>query len=108
MEALTRLVFAEPAARDLDSIVTYIALDNPAAAEKVFRAIVATAERLTNFPSLGRPGRLPDTRELTVTGLPYLIVYRATADRVTVLAVFHGARDLARALAERDEGLPGQ
>lgn len=105
---MTRLVFAEPAARDLDSIVTYIALDNPAAAEKVFRAIVAAAERLTDIPSLGRAGRLPDTRELVVTGLPYLIVYRAAADRVTVLAVFHGARDLARALAERDGELPGR
>lgn len=96
-----RLVFAEPAERDLDSIIGYIAIDNPAAAEKVYRAIVATAERLTRFPEIGRPGRLPDTRELTVASLPYLIVYQVTADVVTILAVFHGARDLALALAER-------
>lgn len=99
---MTRLVFAEPAERDLASIIAYIAFDNPNAAEKVFRAIIATAERLTDFPQLGHAGRLPNTRELAVVGLPYVIVYQVTADRVTVLAVFHGARDLARALAERE------
>ncbi|MDR6293700.1 MULTISPECIES: type II toxin-antitoxin system RelE/ParE family toxin [Inquilinus] len=100
-----RLVFAEPAERDLDSIIDYIALDNPAAAERVYRAIVAATERLARFPEIGRAGRLPDTRELTVTGLPYLVVYQASADVVTILAVFHGARDLALALAERKAGL---
>jgi len=102
---LTRLVFAEPAERDLDSIIDYIALDNPGAAETVYRAIVATAERLTNFPEMGRSGRLPGTREFPVSSLPYLIVYEVGADVVTILAVFHSARDLARALAERKSEL---
>lgn len=59
-----RLVFAEPAERDLDSIIDYIALDNPTSAEKVYRAIAASARRLTDLPEMGRPGRLPGTREL--------------------------------------------
>jgi toxin ParE1/3/4 len=60
------LFFAEPAERDLKGIIDYIALDNSAAAEKVYRAIVAAAGRLIRFPEIGRVGRLPDTRELTV------------------------------------------
>jgi toxin ParE1/3/4 len=96
-----RLVFAGPAARDLNSIIAFIALDNPRAAEKVFRAIRAAAERLVRFPEMGRPGRLPGTRELPVSSLPYLLVYEAGAALVTILAVFHTARDLARALAGR-------
>ena len=96
-----RLDFTEPAERGLDDIIDYIALDNPAAAEKVYRAIVAAAERLTRFPEIGRVGRLPDTRELTIASLPYLIVYQVAAETVTILAVFHSARDLGRALAER-------
>jgi len=100
-----RLVFAEPAERDLKDIVDYIAFDNPAAAEKVYRAIIASAERLTRFPEIGRIGRLPDTRELTIASLPYLIVYQVAAETVTILAVFHGARDLVRALNERRAGL---
>ena|SRR5580692_8110692 len=102
-----RLVFTEPAEHDLDGIIDYIALDNPSAAEKVYRAIVATAQRLTDFPEIGHVGRLPNTREFSVTSLPYLIVYEVTDDVITVLAVFHGARDLARALIER-RGEPKQ
>ena len=95
------MVFAEPAERDLGGIIDYIALDSPAAAEKVYRAIAAAAERLTDFPELGRPGRLPDTRELLVSTLPYPIIYQVGAGVVTILAVFHTSRDLAQALAER-------
>ncbi len=100
-----RLALAEPAARDLDSIIAYIALDNPAAAEKVFRAIADAALSLTDFPEMGQRGRLADTRELTVPGLPYQIVYHIDGDAVTVLAVFHTARDMARALADRRKEL---
>ena len=103
---MKRLIFAEAAARDLHAIVDYIALDNPAAAEKVYRTIAASADRLRQFPELGRPGRLPDTRELSIGALPYLIVYEVDADAVTVLAVFHTSRDLARALAERRQEHP--
>jgi toxin ParE1/3/4 len=96
-----RLAFAEPAARDLEDIIDYIALDSPTAAETVYRAIVAAAERLCDFPEAGRPGRLPRTREWRVVSLPYVIVYQVRDDAVMVLAVFHGARDLRRALADR-------
>ncbi len=98
---MRRLVFAEPAERDLGGIIDYIALDNPAAAEKVYRAVAAAAQRLGDFPEIGRPGRLPDTRELLVSTLPYLIVYEVGAGVVTILAVFHTSRDLAQTLAER-------
>lgn len=101
-----RLVFAEPAARDLDAIIDSIALDSPAAAQKVFRAVVATCKRLGEFPGLGHAGLLPATREFSVAGLPYLIVYEVYADTLTILAVFHGAQDLTRALAERRSELP--
>jgi toxin ParE1/3/4 len=96
-----RLLFTEPAARDLDSIVSYIGFDNPRAAETVYRAIVLSAERLKDFPSLARTGRLPGTRELVVPSLPYVIVYSADADVITVIAVIHTARDLNAAMMSR-------
>jgi toxin ParE1/3/4 len=98
---LKHLVIAEPAARDLEGIVDYIALDNPVTAENVYRRIVRAMERLPEFSDLGRPGRHPDTRELSVSGLPYLIVYEVSTEAVTILAVFHSSRDLARALPDR-------
>ena len=101
---MKHLVIAEPAARDLEGIIDYIALDNPVAAETVYRGIVQTAERLPEFPALGRSGRHPGTRELSVPEMPYLIVYEVGAETVTILAVFHTSRDLARALRDRMEG----
>ncbi len=101
---MTLLVIAEPAARDLEAIVDYIAQDNPVAAETVYRGIVRAVERLPGFPALGRPGRHPGTRELSIPRLPYLIVYDASPKAVTILAIFHTSRDLARALRERIEG----
>jgi toxin ParE1/3/4 len=86
---LKQLVIAEPAARDLEGIVDYIALDNPVAAEKVYWGIVSAAEKLPGFPALGRPGRHPETRELSIADLPYLIVYEVGSEAVTILAVFH-------------------
>jgi toxin ParE1/3/4 len=50
---------------------------------------------------LGRPGRHPETRELSIADLPYLIVYEVDPDAVTILAVFHTSRDLAKALHDR-------
>ena len=41
---------------------------------------------------MGRPGRVPKTRELVVSGTPYLVIYRVKNDRLEVLRVFHGAR----------------
>jgi toxin ParE1/3/4 len=96
-----QVVLAEPAERDLASIIEYIAQDNPPAAEKVYRAIADTVHQLADFPEMGRPGRLPETRELRVAPLPYLIVYQMTPDRVTILAIFHTSRDLRKALGER-------
>jgi toxin ParE1/3/4 len=96
-----RLVFAEPAARDLDDIIDYIAFDDPRAAEKVYRAVVTAATRLGDFPNIGHAGRVPGTRELSVTSLPYIIVYEVGGEAITVLAIFHAARDLARAMEAR-------
>ena len=96
-----RLVFAEPAAEDFNALIDYIALDNLVAAEKVFDVITAAARQLVDFPGMGRPGRVPGTRELPLPSLPYLLVYRVEVDTVTILAVFHSARDLNRALQER-------
>ena len=51
---------------------------------------------LCDFPEAGRPGRSSGTRELTVRGLPYIIVYEVNTERpeeLLVLGVFHGAQD---------------
>ena len=95
------LVITEPAEDDLEAITDYIAQDNPVAAEDVYLHIKGAAKSLPEHPSLGRSGRVPGTRELSISDLPYLMVYAVDSEAVTILAIFHTSRDLARVFRDR-------
>jgi len=86
--------WTQPANDDFLGIVEWIAVNNPDAAATVGRRILAAVKQLDDFPFLGRPGRSPDTRELVISGLPYLAVYcieSAPPRSVVILRVLHGA-----------------
>ena len=87
-----KIAWTARAVRDLEAVRDYIAQDSPRAAQGVAAAILASVERLVDFPASGRPGRLPHTRELVVPGTPFVIPYRVEASAVEILAVIHGAR----------------
>lgn len=74
------------------SQLAYIAERNPRAAVDMGDAILAAVARLADYPGSGRPGRVQGTRELVVTGTPYVVVYRVEPSAVTILRVLHGAR----------------
>jgi len=86
------VAWARPAERDLIDILDFIAADDPAAAIATLDRIEAAALRLADFPHSGREGSVPDTRELRIPGLPFLLVYRVRESAVEVLRVLHGAR----------------
>jgi len=77
---------------DLRDIAEYIARDNADAADRVTDRIVVATATLSTFPSIGRPGRIDGTRELVVSGTPYIVPYRIRPDRVELIAVLHGAQ----------------
>ena len=79
---------------DIERIRGYIENDNPHVATDVVVRIHQTARFLTLFPRIGRRGTIPNTYELLVRGLPYMIVYEMDhRDKVTILAIFHCARE---------------
>jgi len=86
------LSWTRPAEGDLVDILDFIARDDPAAALGAIDRIEAAALRLTDFPLLGREGAVPDTRELPVPGLPFLLIYRVQGATLVVLRVLHEAR----------------
>ncbi len=88
-----RVCWLPQAANALDEEFAFLARRNPDAARRVFQRIVLTTRRLSDFPASGRQGHVPDTRELVVSGLPYVIVYKVRANAVEILRVFHTARD---------------
>ncbi|KAA3501412.1 type II toxin-antitoxin system RelE/ParE family toxin [Rhizobium rhizogenes] len=88
-----RLVWTPRYLRELDSIGDYIAERNPRAAAKVVRVIHQTTARLLSVnPHLGRNGEIADTRELVISGVPYIVAYRITDRQIEVLFVQHAAR----------------
>jgi addiction module RelE/StbE family toxin len=82
------------AAEDLEYIFSYIARDSQAAAQRVVKGVYDRAGTLSAFPYLGKTGRVKGTRELPLTPLPYIIVYRALdpVDAVEIVSVIHAAQ----------------
>ncbi|MGC9195821.1 MAG: type II toxin-antitoxin system RelE/ParE family toxin [Syntrophobacteraceae bacterium] len=80
------------ALKNLDAEADYVAQDNPQAAAELVKRVFDSVDVLAKNPAIGRPGRVPDTRELAVTGTPYIVPYRVKGRTVDILRVFHGAR----------------
>ena len=78
-----RVVWTGRAVSDLGALRTYIARDNERAADDMVVHIVNRTERqLSALPKSGRPGRIPETRELVLTGTPFILPYRIVGDAV--------------------------
>lgn len=80
------------AERDLNAIFDHIIEHDPKAALFTCRQIRERVEALSQFPEMGRPGRISGTRELVLSGTPYVVPYRIRRRTVVILAVVHGAR----------------
>ena len=87
-----RLVWAQYALDDRDTIFSHSESENPKAAIRVDEEIAHAARRLLDFPESGRPGRVAGTRELVIPRTPYIAAYVVMADRVRILRVLHGAQ----------------
>ena len=87
------VIWTDGAIADLIAPHVYISNDNPAAADAMIRRIVDLVERqLPRMPESGRPGRVPQTRELVVSGSPYFVPYQFVGDTIAILRVIHAAR----------------
>ncbi len=80
------------ARRNLESQLAYIAERKPRAALDLGDAIEAAVARLADYPQSARPGRVQGTRELVVTGTPYIVVYRIEPAAIVILRLLHGAQ----------------
>jgi len=87
-----RVRWLRRALNDLDAAEAWIARDNPGAASEIVLRIVKTVGLLKAQPGLGRPGRVPGTRELVVPETMFIVPYRVREDVVEVLRVYHSAR----------------
>jgi toxin ParE1/3/4 len=87
-----RVVLSPQARADLRNIFLHLAEDNPDAARLVLKRIRSRVSELQDNPHIGRPGRVPGTRELVVTKTPYIAPYQVAGDDLQILRVYHGSR----------------
>jgi toxin ParE1/3/4 len=66
--------------------------DGAEAARKVALRIYERLSSLPQFPHVGRLGQKKGTRELVISGLPFLAVYRVRQDLVEIIRILHGAQ----------------
>jgi plasmid stabilization system protein ParE len=61
-----KLIWSPEARSDLREMVLYLADRNPYAAKALYERIEDAAESSIDNPYIGRPGRVPGTRELAI------------------------------------------
>lgn len=89
-----RVRWLRKALRNLDDEAGYIAADSLTAAQLVVQRVLDAVSMLPEQPGLGRPGRVPGTRELVVLQTPYIVPYRVRGQVIEILRVFHTSRRL--------------
>ena len=105
MPEYKQVLWTRTAREDLFEIIEYIKLDSVSIALQILEDIEAGVSRLSDFPEHGRV--VPELKEQNVyryreiIASPWRVIYRADHDKVYVMAVIDGRRDVADVLLNR-------
>jgi plasmid stabilization system protein ParE len=90
-----KLIWTDPSIEDLRAVRDYIARDSDYYAADLVEQAVLSVERLLRFPKLGRV--VPEAQDENIRELVhqnYRIIYRIAGERIEILTIVHGSRDL--------------
>jgi plasmid stabilization system protein ParE len=90
-----KLIWTDPSLDDLRAVRDYIGRDSDYYAADLVEQVVLSVERLLRFPKLGRV--VPETQDENIRELVhqnYRIIYRIAGERIEILTIVHGSRDL--------------
>ena len=88
-----KLIWSPEAIEDIQAVAEYIARDSSVYAETTVEGIFQAAEKLMQFPKLGRV--VPEKNDESVREIfvfQYRIIYEILATEIHVLTVVHGKR----------------
>lgn len=88
---MDEIAWTRRALRNLNDIGDYIARNDQTAAHGVTDRITRQVSRLASYPRIGRAGSVEGTRELVVSGVPYIVIYRIK-ERIEILRIRHAAQ----------------
>lgn len=81
------------AARDLQNVSDYLEENHPQYRHATLRKVYSIIQSLKEWPYRGRIGREQGTRELMVSPLPYIAVYRVNNQSIEVLRIYHSVQN---------------
>lgn len=84
--------YTDTALAEIDEILSYIAKDNPLAADEVGAVLRAAIARLADCPRLAIETDVPNVRVAPVLPYRYLVFYSIHEDALIVRNVRHAAR----------------
>jgi toxin ParE1/3/4 len=87
-----QLRWTKEAADDLEHIAGHLLTHASSRAQDLVRAVYDAPTGLLTFPNRGRPGKKEGTRELVLSPLPYIVVYKVVSDTIFVVRILHGAQ----------------
>jgi toxin ParE1/3/4 len=88
-----RVRWQRRALADLKSFRAWLETIPNANADRAVQRIKDAAQRLGRLGDIGRPSKLPNTRELSVPSAPYVIAYQMREGFILIVAVYHTAQD---------------
>ena len=95
---MPKIYWTDPAVEDLDGIFEFIAFDSPHNAKSFVQRLVDTTKRLDIFPYSGR--LVPEFKDASIREIVfenYRVIYKVIeTERIDILAVFLGARDIEK------------
>jgi toxin ParE1/3/4 len=97
-----RVAWTTPALRDLESIIAYISKDSRQYASQFAREALEVGDSLSRFPRRGR--RVPEFAHVRLWEIflaNYRLVYAIGDEKVEIIALIHGARNLWLAWGSR-------
>ncbi len=99
---MAQVIWTEPAISDLNEIAEYIALDNFDAAAHLVQEVFLAVGRLEHHPKSGRrpPELEKKSRYREVVVGPCRVFYRVKSDKIYILYVMRGERELRVFLLE--------
>lgn len=98
---MAQVIWTESALSDLAEIAEYIALDKTSAAKRMVQQVFSYSDRLEQFPKLGRvPPELEHSQYRENIVGPCRIFYRVTGDKIYIIYVMRGERQLRKFLLD--------
>ena len=85
--------WAAKAVSELEAIVLWLAEQaDEDTAHRVALHVFQSTRRLARFPRSGRPGHYPETYELVLPHLPYVLIYVLEGSEVWIVRCLHTAQ----------------